>query len=284
MALALPIIRSEIEKLLDNHISIANREAVIGFTIDGETSKDLDDALWIEPHQSGAVVSVHISDVSAIIKEGSTLEANALSQVETHYMATKNKPMFPHELSEDKLSLLENQLRLTVTIRITLDESANIKNTSLHLTHLTSLKQFSYAYADATLHDPSEPFFQMLRYCELWPQKLAWKRQDVGAIGLTRVGGLNLDEEGRILNTTLYHSQQIIQEFMILANTAVASLAEKHRLPMLYRNHTASAIAPSSKALIETLNNLGLPELMRQKLQSWLNPATYSPAVIGHFA
>ncbi|EAZ88295.1 ribonuclease catalytic domain-containing protein [Crocosphaera chwakensis] len=284
MAKALPIIRQEIEELLDNNISLSNREAVLGFTIDGETSKDLDDALWIEPNQSGAVVSVHISDVSAIIQPGSSLEANALSQVETRYLATKNKPMFPHELSEDKLSLLEDKLRLTVTIRITLDESANIKNTSLHLTHLTSLNRFSYSTADATLHDPSSPFFQMLRYCELWSQKLAWKRKDVGAIGLSRVGGVNLDEEGRILTSPLYHSQQIIQEFMILANTAVASLAEKHRLPMLYRNHTASAIAPKSKELIETLTTLGLPELVRQKLQSWLNPATYSPAVIGHFA
>ncbi len=256
----------------------------MGFTIDGETSKDLDDALWLEPNQSGAVVSVHISDVSAIIQPGSTLEANALSQVETRYLATKNKPMFPHELSEDKLSLLEAQLRLTVTIRMTLDESANLKKTSLHLTHLTSLKQFSYSTADATLNDPSSPFFQMLRYCELWSQKLAWKRQDVGAIGLTSVGGLNLDEEGRIVTSKLYHSQQIIQEFMILANTAVASLAEQRQLPLLYRNHTASAVAPKSKELIETLTTLGLPELVRQKLQSWLNPATYSPAVIGHFA
>ncbi len=284
MAKALPIIRKEIEQLLDNNISLSNREAVLGFTIDGETSKDLDDALWIEPKQSGTVVSVHISDVSAIIQPGSSLEANALSQVETRYLATKNKPMFPYELSEDKLSLLEDKLRLTVTIRITLDESANINNTSLHLTHLTSLKRFSYSTADATLHEPSSPFFQMLRYCELWAQKLAWKRQDVGAIGLSRVGGVNLDEEGRILPSQLYHSQQIIQEFMLLANTAVASLGEKHRLPLLYRNHTASAIAPKSKELIETLTTLGLPELVRQKLQSWLNPATYSPTVIGHFA
>ena len=284
MTKTLPIIPKEIEKLIENNISIANREAVPGFTIDGETSKDLDDALWLQPNPSGAVISVHISDVSAIIQPGSSLEAHALSQVETRYLATKNIPMFPHELSEDKLSLLEDKLRLTVTIRITLDSHANIKETSLHLTHLTSLKRFSYTSADASLHDPSSPFFQMLRYCELWAQKLAWKRQDVGAIGLSSVGGVNLDEEGRILTTPLYHSQQIIQEFMILANTAVASLAEKHRLPILYRNHTASAVAPKSKELIETLTTLGLPELVRQKLQSWLNPATYSPAVIGHFA
>ncbi|MEA5510087.1 RNB domain-containing ribonuclease [Crocosphaera sp. UHCC 0190] len=284
MAKSSPIIRSEIQQLLDEPILVSNREAVLGFTIDGQTSKDLDDAIWIQPKPSGVVIDVHISDVTALIPMGSSLEEQAISQVATNYMASRIEPMFPHELSEDKLSLLENQLRLTVTIRVTLDESANIKKTQLLLTHLTSLKQFSYGSADATLNDPSNPFFQVLRYCEVWAQKFAWKRQSLGAIGQTTVGGVTLDEEGRLVETSMYHSQQIIQEFMILANTAVANLAEQHQLPLLYRNHTASAVAPKSKELIETLTTLGLPELIRQKLQSWLNAATYSPAVIGHFA
>jgi ribonuclease R len=281
---ALPTPENEIKKLLDQPISIANREAVLGFTIDGETSKDLDDAIWIEPTQSGAIISVHISDVTALIPVGSSLEEKALSLVETRYLASRILPMFPHQLSEDKLSLREDQLRLTVTIRVTLDESANIKKTQLLLTHLTSLKQFSYPSADATLNDPSQPLFQILRYCELWAQKLAWKRKSLGAIGQATIGGVTLDEEGRWVETPLYHSQQIIQEFMVLANTAVASLAETNQLPLLYRNHTASAVAPKSQEFIQILTTLGLPELIRQKLQSWLNPATYSPAVIGHFA
>ncbi len=276
--------RSEIDKLLKEPLTIGEREPVLGFTIDSETSKDLDDALWIEPNQSGVVISVHIADVTALVPINSQLEEQALLRVETRYFASGNNPMFPHELSEDKLSLLEDQPRWTVTIRITLDESANIKHTELLSTHLTSIKQFSYVTADQTLHDPSQPLFQVLRYCELWAQKLAWKRQNRGAFGQTTIGGVTLDEEGKLIETPLYHSQQIIQEFMVLANTAVASLAEQHQLPILYRNHTASAIAPESKLLIETLTTLGMPELVRQKLQSWLNPATYSPAVIGHFA
>ncbi|MGK7956986.1 MAG: ribonuclease catalytic domain-containing protein, partial [Crocosphaera sp.] len=279
-----PIPRSEIEKLLQTPLTIDDRETVLGFTIDSETSKDLDDALWIEPNQSGVVISVHIADVTALIPLKSQLEEQALLRGETRYLATGNKPMFPRELSEDKLSLLEEQPRWTITIRIALDESANIKKTQLLSTHLTNIKRFSYISADRTLNDPSQSLFQMLRYCEVWAQKLAWKRQKQGAFGQSTIGGVTLDEEGRLVETPLYHSQQIIQEFMVLANTAVASLAEKHRLPILYRNHTASAIAPESKILIETLTTLGLPELVRQKLQSWLDSATYSPAVIGHFA
>ena len=279
-----PLPHHEIEQLLKEPLTIDDREQVLGFTIDSETSKDLDDALWIEPNQSGVVISVHIADVTALVPLKSQLEEQAFSKVETRYFATGNNPMFPRQLSEDKLSLLEDQPRWTVTIRITLDESANITKTQLLSTHLTSIKRFSYISADQTLHDPSQPLFQVLRYCELWAQKLAWKRQKRGAFGQTTIAGVTLDEEGRLIKAPSYHSQQIIQEFMVLANTAIAGLAEAHRLPILYRNHTASAIAPESKILIETLTTLGLPELVRQKLQSWLNPATYSPAVIGHFA
>ncbi|MDJ0581951.1 RNB domain-containing ribonuclease [Crocosphaera sp.] len=274
----------EINKLLQEPLNIDDRKQVLGFTIDSETSKDLDDALWIEPNQSGVVISVHIADVTALVPRNSQLEQQAFSRVETRYLATGNNPMFPRQLSEDKLSLLEDKPRWTITIRITLDEAANIKKTQLLSTHLNSIKRFSYISADKTLHDPSKPLFQVLRYCELWAQKLAWKRQKRGAFGQSTIAGVTLDEEGRLIETPLYHSQQIIQEFMVLANTAVASLAEEHRLPILYRNHTASAIAPENQLLMETLTTLGLPELVRQKLQSWLNPATYSPAVIGHFA
>ncbi|ACB52505.1 ribonuclease II-like protein [Crocosphaera subtropica ATCC 51142] len=279
-----PILRSEIDQLIREPLTMGDRKPVLGFTIDSETSKDLDDAIWIEPNQTGVVISVHIADVTELVPIKSQLEQRAFSQVETRYLASHNKPMFPRELSEDKLSLLEDQPRWTLTIRITLDESANIKQTQLLSTHLTSIKRFSYATADHTLHDPSQPLFQVLRYCELWAQKLAWKRQKAGAFGQSTIGGVTLDEEGKLIESPRYHSQQIIQEFMVLANTAVASLAEEHQLPILYRNHTASAIAPESKILIETLTTLGLPELVRQKLQSWLNPAAYSPAVIGHFA
>ncbi len=282
--ISFPILRSEIDNLLEEPLTMGERDSVLGFTIDSETSKDLDDALWIEPNPAGVVISVHIADVTALIPIESQLEKQALLRVETRYLASHNKPMFPRELSEDKLSLLENQPRWTITIRITLDESANIKETELLSTHLTSLKRFSYETADRTLNDPSQPLFQVLRYCELWAQKLAWKRQNRGAFGQSTIAGVTLDEEGKLIEPPLYHSQQIIQEFMVLANTAVARLAEEHQLPILYRNHTASAIAPESKLLIETLTTLGMPELVRQKLQSWLNPATYSPAVIGHFA
>lgn len=284
MSSAASSLTAELAQILHQPFSLAEREPVPGFTIDSDTSRDLDDAIWLEPTAKGATISVHIADVTAVIPPNSQLERQALAKVETRYLARGNHPMFPRQLAEDKLSLLENQLRPTVTVRVTVDESANLQDVQLRSTYLTSLKQFSYGGADSTLGQPESPFFQLLRYCQLWAEKLAWKRRSLGAIGQTTIGGVSLDEEGRLTALNRYHSQQIIQEFMVLANTAVAQLAEQHQLPLLYRNQTASAIAPAQRELIETLMSLGVPELMRQKLQSWLKPASYSPAALGHFA
>lgn len=275
---------SELKNFLVGSLQTKERKAFLGFTIDSKNAKDLDDAIWIEPCDSGAIILIHVSDTTSLIPEKSQLEEKALKQIETYYWAASTNPLFPNELSENKLSLLEGHPRLTVTVKITLDKTANIKNTQLLSTSLISIKKFSYTAADKTLEDVSQPLSRMLRYCELWAQKLSQKRKYTGAFGQSTIQGISLDEEGRLTETSVYRSQRIIQEFMVLANTAIANLAEQHKLSILYRNHTCSTIAPKNKLLIETLVSLGLPKLIHQKLQNWLNSANYSPTVISHFA
>ncbi len=263
---------------------LSDRQQVIGFTIDAETSLDLDDAIWIEPNNQGAVVAVHIADVTALIPLGSAIDLAALERIETVYRRKFSDPMLPRELSNNRLSLLENEIRPTLSIIITLDNQANIIKTQLKSTYLISLKKFSYPEVDRSLNQPASPFFQVLRYCEIWAQKLNWHRSQNGALGGVEIGGVFLNEEGKLDSLQTYRSQQIIQEFMILANRAIASVAAQQQIPILYRNHTATAIAPEQKVIIETLSTLGMPELMRAKLGSWLNPATYNPYLVGHFA
>jgi ribonuclease R len=265
-------------------VNLSHRQPVIGFTIDAETSQDLDDAIWIEPNNTGAVISVHIADATEFIFMRSAIDAAAMERVETIYHTKTVDPMLPAELATNKISLLEGQNRPTLTIEVSLNQEADIVETKLSLTYLSSLKKFNYLQVDRILNQPQSPFFQVLRYCETWAQKLNWKRSNFGALGGTQIGGVFLSEEGKPTEVMQYRSQQIIQEFMIIANTAIASLAEQKHLPILYRNHTASAIAPEQKVIIEALSTLGMPELIRAKLSSWLNRAEYNPYVIGHFA
>lgn len=267
--------------------NIARRPLVEGFTIDGSTSKDLDDAIWGVETDEGATLFIHIADVSEVVVPGSAVNSVAMERTQTSYLRRGNKPMIPHALSENLLSLLPRQQRPTLTVAISLDHDAEIQKTLIYETRLISDKQFSYESADKACGDPSSPYYGQLQLCQRWAKKLNQHREENGAFGGMRgAGGSIVDEEGRILISPRgsFHSQVVIMEFMILANRAVAQWCAERDLPILYRNHTAKAIAPERQDLLQSLFTSGSAEMMRRKLQSWLNRADYGPTLIGHFA
>jgi ribonuclease R len=261
------------------------RPQVQGITIDGPDSRDLDDAVWIEPTQTGAILSVHIADVSELVDVGSILDRVAIARTQTQYFKNGNAPMLPRPLSEDKLSLLAHQDRPTLTVRVNLDRNAEIQKTELIETWLRSSTRFHYQEAEAAQKDPQHPFQEVLQTAYLWAEQLYRNRLNSGAIGSTLTAqGQWLTEEGSLIQGKVHSSHLLIQEFMILANRATAQWLAEQDIPMLYRNHTAKAIAPDRETMYQTMLILGSPAAIRQRLASWLNRADYGPTLIGHFA
>ena len=263
------------------------RPQVQGVTIDGPTSRDLDDAIYLEEIPTGAVASIHIADVAELIAIGSTLDKVALARTQTRYLSRGNIPMLPPALSKDKLSLLEGQPRPTLTVRVILNHQAEIQSTEIFESWLVSAKRFSYEQADRACQQTKQPFSKLLQRCQAWAERLNQERRNQGAIGgQFNASGFWVNEDGSVVGTNgkRFHAQLIIQEFMILANRAVAHwFAERDSLA-LYRNHTARAIAPEREQIMQALLTTGSMELIRQKLQNWMNRAEYNPTLIGHFA
>jgi ribonuclease R len=261
------------------------RPQVEGITIDGPDSRDLDDAIWIEPTTTGAILSVHIADVSELVAIGSILDKVVIARTTTQYFKTGNEPMLPRPLSEDKLSLHEYQDRPTLTVQITLNHKAEIEQTEIFESWLRSRRRFSYSEAEAAQKDPHSPFSTLLQTAYLWAEQLYRDRLNTGAIGGTLTAqGDWLSEEGSLIQGKRYSSHLLIQEFMILANRAVAQWLADRDIPALYRNHTARAIAPDRETMYQTMLSLGSAQAIRQRLGSWLNRAEYGPALVGHFA
>jgi ribonuclease R len=261
------------------------RPQVEGITIDGSDSRDLDDAIWIEPTATGAILSVHIADVSELVAIGSILDKVAIARTTTRYFKVGNAPMLPRPLSEDKLSLLEYQDRPTLTVKVALNHKAEIEQTEILETWLRSRRRFSYREAEAAQNDPQHPFQNTLQTAHLWAEHLYRDRLNAGAIGGTLTAqGDWLTEEGSIIQGKRHSSHLLIQEFMILANRAVAQWLADRDIPALYRNHTARAIAPDRETMYQTMLSLGSAQAIRQRLASWLNRAEYGPTLIGHFA
>ena len=261
------------------------RPQVQGITIDGPDSRDLDDAVWIEQTKAGAILSVHIADVAELVEIGSILDKVAIARTQTQYFKNGNAPMLPRPLSEDKLSLLAYQDRPTLTVRVTLDRNAEIHQTEVFESWLRSSKRFHYQEAEAAQKDLQHPFQALLETAYLWSEQLYRNRLNSGAIGATLTAqGQWLTEEGSLIQGKRHSSHLLIQEFMILANRAVSLWLAEQDIPMLFRNHTARAIAPDRETMYQTMLTLGSPKAIRQRLASWLNRADYGPTLIGHFA
>lgn len=263
---------------------IFQRKEVRGFTIDDESSQDLDDAIWIQLLNDSVELQVHITDVTELIPLDSPLETAALRRIESYYHVSPPSPMLPPEISDKKASLLFREIRPTISIFINLNSQGDITNYIIQETRLISLKKFGYREAEQAMQNPEHEFYLPLNYLNLWGQKLTRIRRNKGAIGCQNTPLGYLDENGTLRPKLVYRSEQVIQEMMLLANTVVAQLlAEAHT--GIFRIHSPNLERAREKGnavreLLELEDDLAL----RSQLAPYLNPAIYSLKQEQHFA
>lgn len=242
------------------------------FTIDPDDAKDFDDALSIEYLRGGDIrVGVHIADVSHYVEPGTALDIEAQRRGNSTYLVGTVVPMLPEKLSNGLCSLVEAQDRLTKAAIFTFSPQAKIKRVEFANTVIRSRKRLTYKQAYALLFEDDLAKIRKLplpaahqtgstgrALNELSPRELTelqkWIRQlwaIAGKIRRDRManGSLDLDmpetkifvdAEGyadRIELIQNDESHQLIEEFMLLANEAVARLTRTQKLPSLYRVH-----------------------------------------------
>ncbi len=235
------------------------------FTIDPKHSKDLDDAIGLERTQDGFFIHVSIADVSALVDIDSPIDIEAKERSFTQYYGDlSNKPMIPRVLSEDRLSLHENELRPTITVSTPISLEGKTGGIEIRKTKLLSTKRFSYQEADSIVQNGTEGYGQTLKDCRKLAQILEERRRIRGANVLFDLEtGVETSEEGvvrEIPDEEEYLSHMIIREFMILTNEKVAEYLNRNDIPTLYRNH----LTPRSRAFYGTQRKghrgLGLDE------------------------
>ncbi len=271
------------------------RKEINGITIDGYTSRDLDDAFWLEEvGNESYLLHISISDVGAVIPLNSELDDYAKKRVFSRYLSHSTKSMFPKRFSNNLLSLLENKERKTITISISIDKNGVIHQARFNKTILISQQKLSYEKSAMILEEPKNPLHDMLNKCHNLAQNLFQKRKKRGAITIYSLRNrITTTEDGlvRMLKPEeSYNSHILIQEFMILTNQIVARFFAENDIPALYRNHTAKSFAPKREMLINDVNSVvnsldyGRIETMVEKFALIFNKANYSPVIEGHYA
>lgn len=310
------------------------------FTIDPDDAKDFDDALSYEELGGGDIrIGIHIADVSTYVRSGTALDREAQRRGNSTYLVGVVIPMLPEKLSNGLCSLVEAQDRLCKAVFLTFDKKLRLKDTSFANTVIRSRKRLTYKQAYAFLFEddvervralPLPPKHQTgstgralrdlsdreLRDLQTWIRAL-WKiaaklRRDRMAHGSLDLEmpetKIFVDEHGyadRLEKIEHDESHQLIEEFMLAANEAVARLTRTQKLPSLYRVHdepdaeklaelrtllsdygiVASDLTDRGELIrvLEILNKHPQGYTLRTQLLRSLKKAVYRHTADGHF-
>ena len=217
------------------------------FTIDGDDTKDIDDAISIKKLDNGHyLLGVHIADVSHYVKEGTALGDEAYSRGTSSYLANTVIPMLPHQLSNGICSLNPGVIRLTISCEMEIDDKGKLVDSDIFESYIKSRKQMTYKNVNKILNENVVPegyeeFADDLRLMEELSKKIRKSKLEKGYIDfdvpepkiITDENGKAIDIQKRIQDT----GENLIEDFMIMANETVATTISYMELPFIYRVH-----------------------------------------------
>ena len=262
------------QKELKNRIDLREKEL---FTIDGEDAKDLDDAVCVEKNEEGNyILGVHIADVSHYVKENSMLDKEAILRGTSVYMMDRVIPMLPKELSNGICSLNEGEDRFALSVIMEINNKGQVISSDIFKSIIKVTKRMSYTnvykilqYINSTEKLKNEcekniqeifnddemqftkqdldkineykKYFNHFRLMAELALILKGKREKDGSLDLdVPESKIILNENGIAIDVKKYEitfANEIIEQFMLIANETVAEKFYWLEAPFIYRVH-----------------------------------------------
>ena len=202
------------------------------FTIDPADARDFDDALSLRKLDSGNwEVGIHIADVTYYVRPDSLLEKEARQRATSVYLVDRVVPMLPERLSNHICSLNPNEDKLTYSAVFEINEKSEVLSEWFGRSIINSDKQFSYKEAQKVIDTGKGDMKDQITVLHKLAQQLRSKRFSSGAFGFERIEvQFELDEKGKPVSIKFRDfgtANQLIEEFMLLANRKVAELVGK---------------------------------------------------------
>jgi ribonuclease R len=226
-------------------------------TIDGETAQDFDDAVSVGRLEGGGfLLGVHIADVSHYVKPGTALDREAAKRGTSVYFPGLTLPMLPEKLSNDLCSLRPAVPRLTVSVLMEIDARGRVGRTEFvpsvirtaaRMTYTSVFRIFQGDEGERSAYARLVPDFMLMR--EL-AEVIREKRLAEGSLDFDLVEPELVYEEGRLQAVAAAErneAHRLIEEFMVAANVAVASMFTDKKITAVYRVHPVPAASDLEK-------------------------------------
>ena len=306
------------DRVLDNEYDGRTdlRDQVI-FTIDGDDTKDIDDAISIDKLPNGNYkLGVHIADVSYYVKENTPLDSEAYKRGTSVYLANTVIPMLPHQLSNGICSLNPNVDRLAISCVMEINSKGDIVDYDIFESVIKSRIQMTYKKVNKILEqneipDGYEPYADKLRQMQELSHILRENKVRKGYIDFEiDEAKIITNESGEAVDVVLRErgtGEKLIEDFMIAANETVATHITYMNYPFIYRVHgepneekinnflnfinilgyrvhRPSKITPKSmQILLDELKDVKEYSILSSLLLRSMQKAIYDKNNIGHF-
>lgn len=286
-------------------------------TIDGDDTKDFDDAIEVKKIDNDLyVLSVHIADVTHYVTENSALDDEALMRGTSVYLADRVIPMLPEELSNGICSLNPRQDRLTLSVDITIDKSGKTVDYKIYEAVICSRHRLTYQQVNKyfknkeNVWDDKELTTMLDNALELSKIIRKFKEREGYIDFEIEESKIIIDDSGKtvdIVPRERLESEMLIEDFMVRANETVATHAFKNNLAFLYRIHDKpelerltylqnvvkllgievklpqSPIPAEFAKAINVIKNSRFDDFMKMLFLRTMAKAEYSSKNIGHF-
>jgi ribonuclease R len=287
-------------------------------TIDGETAKDFDDAVWCERQGRGFRLIVAIADVSHYVEAGSALDADALERGNSVYFPRRVIPMLPEKLSNGLCSLMPEVERLCMVCDMSIAMTGEIKAYRFYPAVMFSHARLTYTRVAAALYEQDaavrEELGELLPHLEMLDKVfrvLLKARARRGAIDFeTTETRMIFDENGkieRIVAEVRNDAHRLIEECMLAANVCASAFLQERQQPALYRVHEGPTPEKLEKLrtflaefgfglgggdeprardyakLLDQVKTRPDAQLLQTVMLRSLRQAVYSPDNVGHF-
>jgi len=287
-------------------------------TIDGETARDFDDAVYAEPQGKGWRLIVAIADVSFYVKPNDALDKGAYDRGNSVYFPRRVIPMLPEALSNGLCSLNPDVERLCMICDMQVDGAGIVKQYKFYPSVMRSQARMTYTKVYEMLQNPEGELAQ--EYAWLMPhlqhlnsvyKLMLVQRQKRGAIEFESSETImEFNDQGkieRIVPSTRNEAHKLIEECMLAANVCAADFLKAHEHPALYRIHegptpeklellrafmgefgfgVGGGDSPHAKdygKLLERIRERPDAQLLQTVLLRSMQQAVYSPDNVGHF-
>lgn len=233
------------------------------FTIDGDDTKDIDDAVSIKKNNDIYTLGVHIADVSYYVKEGMNVYKEAYERGTSVYLCDTVIPMLPHKLSNGICSLNPNVDRLAISCVMDINSNGKVINYDIFPSVIKSRIQMTYKKVNKVLNDEEIPegyeeYASDLKLMEELATILRKEKLNRGYLDFDAAEAKIIqDEDGKAIDVILRErgkGENLIEDFMIVANETVASYLFNLDYPSVYRVHEV----PDDKKVNEFLSSLSL--------------------------